>query len=87
MVSPGNCLALGDPNTILYAPDGSTVSSDGGGFTLDGREFRMGEPIKGGFSGLLLPFEDVPDPSQVLIDCNPEQVVMLFQEADDAAWG
>ena len=78
MLSPDDCFALGEPDTIVYAPYGSVVSPDGGGFILDGREFRLGQALHG-FSGYAQSFRSVPSPSQVLTDCRPKKVVMLFQ--------
>lgn len=79
-VSESNCFALGDPPTaIVYAPDGAAVLPDGDGFSLSGREFRLGQPLEG-FSVLVRDFEDIPSPSQSLIDCEPTRVAWVWPD-------
>ena len=80
-VSESKCFALGDPpNTaIVYAPDGATVLSDGDGFAYRGREFRLGQPLKG-FSVLVRDFDQIDNPTQSLIDCQPTAVAWIWAD-------
>lgn len=80
-VSESKCFALGDaPNTaIVYAPDGASVLSDGDGFAYRGREFRLGQPLKG-FSVLVRDFDQIDNPTQSLIDCQPTAVAWIWAD-------
>ncbi len=80
-VSKTNCFALGDPDTIILAPHGSTVLPDGSGFVVEDREFRIGElPI--GMSVQVMDPEESPEQwaSEQLSACGPKRIAILYPD-------
>lgn len=75
-LSPANCFALGEPGTVVFAPDGSTVSSDGAGIIVNGQEYRLGEYLDG-VGGDVVPLHRVADATAELIACKPDKVAVL----------
>jgi hypothetical protein len=79
MVSQRNCFGLTFKDAVLYAPAGSSISADGGGVVIGGREYRLGEALSSSLSAAVIRFDQVPDPSPVLVTCNPKTVAVVSE--------
>lgn len=75
-VSRANCFSLNDSGAVLFAPFGSTVSPDGAGVIVKGREYRLGQPLDG-LGGDVVPLGRVTDPTAALLSCQPERVAVV----------
>ena len=76
IVSNHNCFALDKPSAVILAPYGSTVTADGSGIVLKGREFRVGQPLDG-VSASVVPLRRVLDLAPQLADCEADKVAVL----------
>ena len=76
-VSEDNCFALTFKDSVLYAPAGSAVSTDGQGVVIGGAEYRLGDSFPLTLSASVIPLAQVREPSEQLLDCKPEMVAVV----------